>query len=55
MSKSKKDKKPRPDKYAEKVAINVSFEDAMQIFADAANDKVNDKVHEPNSEEPNVL
>ena len=41
MAKGKKTKvpKPRPDKYAEKVSINVGFHEAMQILADHANDK----------------
>lgn len=37
-----KDKKPkaRPDKYAEKVKLNTSFEDTLKIFAVGANKKV---------------
>lgn len=37
-----KDKKPkaRPDKYAEKVKLNTSFEDTLKIFAAGANKKV---------------
>jgi len=38
---SKKDKQPkqRPDKYAEKVVINTSFEQTLKIFAAGANKK----------------
>ena len=43
MAKPKKDKQPRPDKYAEKVAINVSFEDVLSLFAVKANKVVKDK------------
>ena len=39
MSKEKKDKPIKTDKYAEKVAINVDFHEAMRILADHANDK----------------
>lgn len=55
MSKGKKDKKPRPDKYAEKVTINVSFDEVLQIFATDATIKTNEKIQEPNSEENEVL
>ena len=49
----KKDKepKPRPDKYAEKVAINVSFDEVLQIFSDAAHDKAVEKMEELTTEE----
>ncbi len=50
MAKSKKEKKPRPDKYAEKVAINVGFDEVLQIFSDAAHDATKAKVEEPNQE-----
>lgn len=39
MSKDKKPKQ-RPDKYAEKVKLNTSFEQTLKIFADGANKKV---------------
>ncbi len=43
MSKQK-DKKPRPDKYAEKVAINVTFGEAMKMLAVHANTKGTKKI-----------
>jgi len=52
MSKAKKAKKPRPDKYAEKVVINASFDEVLQIFSDAAHAKVEDKNEEPAMEAP---
>jgi hypothetical protein len=58
MAKGKKrDKtpKPRPDKYAEKVAINVDFAHIMQVFADDANKTIEERIEEPNSEEANQL
>ena len=53
-TKKKRDKtpKPRPDKYAEKVAINATFEEAMQVLADHANKMVADHLNEPPIEEP---
>lgn len=53
----KKDKapKPRPDKYAEKVAINVGFDEVLQIFSDAAHDNAGAKIEEPTSEEKEQL
>jgi len=52
MSKPKKDKKPRPSKYAGKVAINMDFEQAIRFLADKANRVVNDSVNEPTINEP---
>ena len=54
MAKAKKhkEKKPRPDKYAEKVHINTSFGDAMQVLADHANKMVADHIEEAKIEEP---
>ena len=54
MAKPKKEKKPRPDKYAEKLAINATFEEAIQVLADHANKVVTDSLHEPTVEEPPV-
>ena len=50
MAKPKKrDKtpKPRPDKYAEKVSINASFDEVLQIFSDSAHDNNEEKIEEP--------
>lgn len=49
MAKGKRNKtpKPRPDKYAEKVSINVDFDEVLQIFSDAAHDNNNEKIEEP--------
>ena len=55
MAKPKKEKKPRPDKYAEKVAINVGFDEVLRIFSQAAHENVAAKIEEPNSEPDNVL
>ncbi len=49
-----KEKKPRPDKYAEKLAINATFSEAMQVLADHANKVVADHLNEPKIEEPPV-
>jgi hypothetical protein len=38
-----KDKKPRPDKYAEKVAINKSFDEVLHLFSEAAHLKIQGK------------
>ncbi len=54
MAKEKKDKKPRPNKYAEKVAINVGFNEALQIFAKHANKTVKGKL-EQQTEDANEL
>lgn len=54
MAKPKKEKKPRPDKYAEKVVINATFEEAMQVLAEHANKLVHDHIHEAKIEEPPV-
>jgi hypothetical protein len=43
MAKAAKDKKPRPDKYAEKVAINQSPDEVLKLFADQANKVVEKK------------
>jgi len=50
MAKVKKAKKSRPDKYAEKVAINVGFDEVLKIFSDAAHDATKAKIEEPNQE-----
>lgn len=42
MSK-RKEKKLRPDKYAEKVAINKHFDEAIKLFAAGANKAVEKK------------
>lgn len=52
MGTKRKVKTPRPDKYAEKVAINATFEEAMQVLADHANKKVEDVNTEPAISEP---
>lgn len=52
MAKPKKQPKPRPDKYAEKVHINVGFDEVLQIFSDAAHDKVEPKIEEPEQPAP---
>jgi hypothetical protein len=54
MAKHKKEKKPRPDKYAEKVVINATFEEAIQVLADHANRMVADHINEAKIEEPPV-
>ncbi len=50
MAKAKtktKSPKPRPDKYAEKVHINVGFDEVLQIFSDAAHADDGEKIEEP--------
>lgn len=47
MAKEKKGRKPRPDKYAEKVAINCTFEQAIKTFAVIANKNVKDRLNTP--------
>lgn len=44
-----KDKQPkqRPDKYAEKVKINTSFEQTLKIFAEGANKATKGKHTKP--------
>lgn len=51
MAKGKKEKiaKPRPDKYTEKVAINIGFDEVLQLFSDSAHDS-NVKIEEPGIE-----
>lgn len=49
-TKKQKEKKPRPDKYADKVAINATFDEVLHIFSDAAHDKV----IAANNEEPAI-
>jgi hypothetical protein len=44
MAKPKKDKLPRPDKYAEKVAINISFDEVLSLFATKANKVVKENL-----------
>ncbi|MBS1781007.1 MAG: hypothetical protein JST70_16905 [Bacteroidetes bacterium] len=44
MPKKEKHPKPRPDKYAEKVAINTSFEQTLKIFAAGANKKTKESI-----------
>lgn len=41
-TKKKRDKtpKPRPEHYAEKVAINATFDEVLHIFSHAAHDRV---------------
>ena len=44
--------KPRPDKYSEKVKINVGFDEVLKIFSDAAHENTDneEKIEEPNNE-----
>lgn len=35
----KKDPKPRPDKYAEKVSINAPLDDVLKVFSKVAHKK----------------
>jgi hypothetical protein len=53
-TKKKRDKtpKPRPDKYAEKVAINATFDEAIHLLAQHANKVVEDRQNEPAVSEP---
>lgn len=46
MAKDKKEKKPRPTKYAEKVALNINFAAAIQVLAEDANRKVEEKLEQ---------
>ena len=46
-AKNTKQSKPRPDKYADKVAINVGFDEVLRIFSDAAHDNNAVKIEEP--------
>jgi len=39
-----KDKKPRPDKYAEKVSIKVGFDEVLRIFSDVAHGNSEKKI-----------
>ena len=53
MSKPKdKTPKPRPDKYAEKVAINVGFDDVLKIFSQAAHENTDEKIRQEQAENP---
>jgi hypothetical protein len=45
-----KDKKPRPDKYAQKVSITVGFDEVLQIFSDIAHGNIPEKIEEPEIE-----
>lgn len=47
MSKAKKTKKPRADKYEPKVVINATFSEAMQVLADHAHKMVEEAQNEP--------
>lgn len=54
MSKQKKQKepKPRPEQNAEKLHINTSFEDALQVLSQHANMMVAGQCEEPAIQEP---
>ena len=57
MAKGKKQTttpKPRPDKYSEKMVINATFEEVMQVLATHANKVVADHMNEAKIEEPPV-
>ncbi len=45
-----KEHKPRPDKYAQKVAINVGFNQVLQIFSQAAHGNVEKRVMQANEQ-----
>lgn len=42
--KAGKKKSNRPDKYQEKVHLNTSFTEAIQLLADAVNKKVKERI-----------
>ena len=51
MAKEKKASKPRPDKYAEKVHVNVGFDEALKLFSDIAHENNSAKIEEPEAPE----